>query len=164
MPLKQKLPTISIQGIRGSFHDIAKVQLFGLQASILGRDSFTEVFADVTGRRADCGIIAIENSLVGPIPENFSHLLNFKVQVTQELFVRITHHLIGFPGTKISQLRSIHAHPMAFAQCQRFFRQHPRLQQINNADNAAAALLIKNQRLTGAAAIASQRAALSLPV
>lgn len=150
---------ISIQGIQGSFHDIAKVHLFGLKEPILGRDSFAEVFADVAEGRADRGIIAIENSLAGPILENFTHLLNFKVQITQELFIRVAHNLIGWPEAKMNELEAVHAHPMAFAQCQKFFRQHPQFQQINNADNAAAVAMIKKLRLTQAAALASRRAA-----
>ena len=160
MKLDQKLPTISIQGIQGSFHDIAKNHLYGPKAPILGRDSFLEVFSDVVNKKVNFGLIAIENSLAGPILENYTHLSNFKVFIIKEVFLKVTHHLISFPNTKLKQIKEVHAHPMTFKQCHKFFAKNPQIKQVNNPDNALAVKMIKNLNLKNTAAIASHQAAM----
>jgi len=159
MKLNKKLPTISIQGIQGSFHDIAKNHLFSQTAPISGRDSFSEVFSDVVNKKVNFGLIAIENSLAGSILENYTHLSKFKVFIIKELFLKVTHHLISFPNTKLKDIKEVHAHPMAFKQCQKFFAKNLQIKQINNLDNAAAVQMISKENLRQAAAIASRQAA-----
>lgn len=157
--MKNNRPIVSIQGIQGSFHDLAKNHLYGSKAKIIGRDSFVEIFEDLAQKKADLGIIAIENSLVGPILENYDHLENFKVFITKELFLKISHHLISFPNTNLKDVKEIHAHPMALAQCQKFLLKNPQIKQVNNPDTAAAVQMIKTKNLKQAAAIASKQAA-----
>lgn len=159
MKSKLKTPIISIQGIEGSFHDIAKNRLFPRSSPILGRENFIDVFNDVVNNQADFGILAIENSIAGPILENYTHLSNFKVFIIKELFLKITHHLISFSNIKLNDIKEVHAHPMVFKQCQKFFIKNPQIKQINNFDSAAAVKMIKNQNLKNAAAIASRQAA-----
>jgi len=146
---------ISIQGQKNSYHDLAKNHLFGNKTPTITRDSFLEVFDDVVTKKANLGIIAIENSLVGSILENYDHLKNHKVYITQELYVQINHQLIGFPNTSLKNIKEVHAHPMALKQCHKFLSKHPHIKQITHPDTAGAVMMIKNKKLKKAAAIAS---------
>ncbi len=146
---------VSIQGQKNSYHDLAKNHLFGQKTPILTRNSFLEVFQDVVSRKAQAGIIAIENSLVGPILENYDYLANHAIHITHELYVQINHQLISFPSTLLQDIKEVHAHPMALNQCQKFFRKNPHINQITHEDTAGAVMMIKNKKMEKAAAIAS---------
>lgn len=112
--------TISIQGESGSFHDIAAKQLFGSDHTQLQRATFAEVFKDVQTKSADLAIVAIENSSVGSINEVYDLLLKDGVKVTGELYMRISHNLVGYKNTKLSEIRTVYSHPMALLQCEQF--------------------------------------------
>ena len=75
-----------------------------------------------------------------------------------EVELPIRHHLLALPGTPIEQVERIYSHPQALAQCERFLRSCRRARHATY-DTAGSAKLIKEQGLTDAAAIASERAA-----
>lgn len=111
---------ISIQGESGSFHDIAARQLFGTEHIQLQRATFAEVFNDVQTKKADLAIVAIENSSVGSINEVYDLLLRDGVKIIGELYMRISHNLIGIKGTKLTDIQTVYSHPMALMQCEQF--------------------------------------------
>ena len=74
----------------------------------------------------------------------------------------ITHNLLALPGTPLEQVKRIYSHPQALAQCERFLRSLPGVAVEATYDTAGSAKLIKEQELTDAAAIASERAAAGL--
>jgi len=111
---------ISIQGNSGSFHDIAARQLFGTDHTQLQRATFAEVFRDVQTKQADIAIVAIENSSVGSINEVYDLLLKDGVKIVGELYMRISHNLIGHKHTKLSDIQTVYSHPMAILQCEQF--------------------------------------------
>jgi prephenate dehydratase len=66
-------------------------------------------------------VIPIENSLAGSVVEHFDLLFQSDVQIERESLLRIRHNLIGIPGSKIEDIRQVLSHPVALAQCRRFF-------------------------------------------
>ena len=77
---------VSIQGNRGSYHDIVACSLFGSEAEALERDSFEEVFQDVTAGAAEFGVVAIENSIAGSLDGNYDLLLENEVFIIAERY------------------------------------------------------------------------------
>ena len=71
---------VSIQGERGSYHDLVANHIFGSNYESLYRGSFTEVFEDTYRGRSDYGIIAIENSIVGSLHDNYDLLLQYELR------------------------------------------------------------------------------------
>jgi prephenate dehydratase len=69
------------------------------------------------------------------------------------------HQLIALPGTELSQIRRVCSHPQALAQCEQFLRKLPNVEIVATYDTAGSAQLIRDQKLTDTAAIASARAA-----
>jgi chorismate mutase/prephenate dehydratase len=72
--------------------------------------------------------------------------------------IRVSHCLLGLPGTKLNDIQTVYSHPQALAQCSAF------LEAIGVTaepayDTAGSAKLVKEKNLRGAAAIASERAA-----
>jgi len=114
------MPTVSIQGQKASFHDIAQKKYFNNGHDIVARDSFAEVFKDVKSGKADFGVVALENSLYGSINKVYDLLRENDFWISGEIYLRIKHNLIGLKHTKIENLKEVHSHPVALAQCEKY--------------------------------------------
>jgi len=147
--------TISIQGSKGSFHDIVAQNIFGKDKEILERDSFLKVFLDVDGDAADVGIVAVENSIAGSIFQTYDLLQKYDLKIRAEYYLRIEHNLLAFPGQNIEDIWS---HPMALMQCGDFLNDK-NFKLVEKSDTAGSAKEISENKAKGVAAIASKLAA-----
>ncbi len=151
---------IAIQGVRGSFHEIAARQFFGRDVRIVPALSFPELFRKTADpAQADAAILAIENSIAGSILGNYKLLLHSDLQVVGEVHLPIRQNLLALPGVTLGDLREVHSHPMALAQCADFFQQHPRIRLVESDDTAESAARIARRRARHIGAIASALAA-----
>lgn len=149
--------TISIQGNKGSFHHTAAEYLFGM-VNCRERDRFEDVFEDCDSGETEYGLIAIENSIAGSLLYNYDLLANSPTRILAEGFLRISHQLIGFAGTDISELTEIWSHPMALNQSKAYLNSlNARL--IETDDTAGAVRELKNSGRGDVAAVASRLAA-----
>ncbi len=148
---------ISIQGVRGSFHEEAAAKVFD-NPFLLERDTFDEVFSDCALDRCDYAITAIENSIVGSLIYNYDRLFKYDLHVVGETYLRISHNLIAAPNTSLYEVREIWSHPMAIEQCRSFLATHP-AKVVEMDDTAGSVKKIMNDHLIGVAAIASARSA-----
>ncbi|MBM4432693.1 MAG: prephenate dehydratase [Chloroflexi bacterium] len=146
---------VSIQGYRGSFHDIVAREKFGDSADILERGDFRSVFEDVRGEAADFGIVAIENSIVGSFLENYDLLLEYNLEIVGELYLRIILNLIVLPGVKMNNIENVYSHPRAIQQCVSFLNKHPKIKRVETDDTAGSVKMIKETGIRNGAAIAS---------
>lgn len=149
---------ISIQGHRGSFHDMVARDIFGSNSQILEKSSFEEVFEDVKSGKSDYGVVAIENSIAGSILENYDLLERYDLPIIGEYYLRIKHNLLALPGQSTSDIQEVHSHPMALKQCYPFLKKI-QVKLVESEDTAASAREIKEKKLTGVAAIAGDLAA-----
>ena len=77
------------------------------------------------------------------------HLLNeSSLHVVGEVYLRIKQNLMVQPGVKIEDLKEVHSHPIAIAQCRSFFRDYPNIRLVEIEDTALAARNIKEKNLT----------------
>ncbi len=149
---------IAIQGEPGSFSHEAALKAVP-QATILPCALSAEVFAAVMAGSADAAVIPIENSLAGSVLEHYDLLLAHDVAVESEWLLRIRHNLIGLPGSSVGRIRQAWSHPVALAQCRRFFEQHPEIEAAAFYDTAGSVKQLMELRDPGVAAIASAQAA-----
>ena len=151
---------ITIQGVRGAFHEIAARQFFGAGIQVVPALSFPVLFEKTADpRQADAAILAIENSIAGSILGNYKLLENSDLVVVGEVYLRIQQNLLALPGIAMDQLREVHSHPMALAQCSEFFKKHPRIRLVESEDTAESAAHIVRHRAKHIGAIASTLAA-----
>ncbi|MEJ2010019.1 MAG: prephenate dehydratase [Acidobacteriota bacterium] len=154
-----KKEIIAFQGERGAFSEEAAYQLLGRNIQVLPCEAFEAVFASVAkGKAARC-LVPIENTLAGSIYENYDLLLKNDLHIVGEVNLRIVHNLIAFPGTTLRNLRRVYSHPVALAQCSRFFAEHPKVEKVPFYDTAGSVKMLAAERPAGAAAIASRVAA-----
>ncbi len=150
---------IAIQGISGSYHEIAARRFFGPEIELEMCDSFPELFQSMEQDRAGFGVVAIENTVAGTLLPNYALLRNSDFRVIGEVFLRIEHCLMALHGQSIEEITEVHSHPMAILQCQEFFKQYPAIRLVERVDTAASAEWIQQEQKQGVAAIASERAA-----
>ncbi len=149
---------IAIQGEPGSFSHEAALKAEP-KATILPCALSAEAFAAVCSGEADAAVIPIENSLAGSVLEHYDLLLARDVAVESEWLLRIRHNLIGVPGTSLERIRQAYSHPVALAQCRRFFTEHPEIEAAPFYDTAGSVKQLMELRESSVAAIASAQAA-----
>jgi len=153
------IPTVAFQGERGAFSEEAAQMLLGRRVRVLPKETFVAVFAAVVSGQARFCLVPIENTLAGSVYENYDLLLENRLHIVAEVNLRVVHNLIGFPPTTLQSLRQVFSHPVALAQCSRFFVRHPRVEKIPFYDTAGSVKMLAERGLAGAAAIASRTAA-----
>jgi len=149
---------VAIQGEPGAFSHEAALK-FDADAAIAPYSLSADVFAALDEGQVDVAVIPIENSLAGSVLEHFDLLLKYDVRVEREELLRIRHNLIAVPGTKMREIERVYSHPIALAQCRRFFATHPEMEAMAFYDTAGSVKHLMEQQDRHTAAIASQRAA-----
>jgi prephenate dehydratase len=149
---------IAYQGEPGAYSEAAALA-FDPGAEPLPCRSFEEVFQAVTEGTAARGIVPMENTIGGSIHRNFDLLVEHELPIVGEVQLRVDHCLLALPGVRLDEVRVVHSHPQALAQCERFLRGLPGVEMAAVYDTAGGAKLIREGELRHDAAIASIRAA-----
>ena len=151
---------IAIQGIEGSFHDIAAHRYFeGEELQLVCCDTFEELFARLRESSDMLGLMAIENTIAGSLLHNYELLRESGMTIVGEHKLRISHSIMCLPDEGWDDIREVHSHPIALMQCRRFLSQHPELKAVEADDTAGAAADISRTRSHGHAAICHRDAA-----
>jgi prephenate dehydratase len=150
---------VAFQGEPGAFSEAAAVQLLGDVITTVPRATFDATFAAIQDGSADALLVPVENSLAGSVVRVFDLLLDSELKIIAETILPIEHHLIGCPGATLADIRSVSSHPMALAQCEKLFNQHPSWKRLPAEDTAGSVREALARRDKSHAAIAGQRAA-----
>ena len=150
---------VAIQGERGAFSHQAALAALGAGIEVLSRATFDELFDSVVEEKADRALVPIENSLHGSIHENYDRLKSRPLHIVGETQLRIRQCLIARPGSSVAMIRRVASHPVALAQCRRFFAERPQLEAVSAYDTAGAVKDLMQGGLATQAAIASRLAA-----
>jgi len=150
---------VAIQGFKGAFHQDAAELYFNTALELVECLTFKQLTSSVAEGQAEKGVMAIENSLVGSILQNYALIRESNLIIEGEVFLRISQHLVGLSGQRVEDIKEIHSHPMAIAQCDDFIQSMPQVKVFATHDTALSARIIALNQLKGVAAIASERAA-----
>lgn len=159
MNVEEAAPRVAFQGERGAFSEEAAVKLLGEEIRLAPRPTFESLFAAVAEGAADCALAPVENTLAGSVHRSYDLLLESQLRIAGEVIIPIRHHLIGCPGSSFDSIKTVESHPVALAQCERFFAAHPSLRRIATEDTAGSVAHIIRQNDPTCAAIAGSRAA-----
>jgi len=150
---------VAYQGERGAFSESAAQRLLGREIKGIPCASFEKMFASLGDGDADCCVAPIENSLAGSIHRNYDLLLQFELRIAAETHLRVVHNLIAPRETRIDAIRRVLSHPVALAQCTRFFAAHPHIEPVPVHDTAGGVRLVLERGREDEAGIASESAA-----
>ena len=101
----------------------------------------------------------VENSLAGSVHRSYDLLLESQLKIVGEIIIPIRHCLIGCPGARVETIKTVASHPVALAQCLRFFATHPQMSPLVAEDTAGSVAEIIQRGDATCAAIAARRAA-----
>ncbi len=151
---------IAIQGMPGSFHDIAAHQYFeGQQVQLICCSTFEQVFENIRRDPTAIGMLAIENTIAGSLLHNYELLRDSGTTVVGEHKLHISHCICCLPEDNWTTISEVHSHPVALMQCRHYLENHPMLKLVEAEDTAGSAQLIAENGCRGWAAICSADAA-----
>ena len=151
---------VAIQGVLGSFHDIAAHQYFeGEQLQIICCSTFEQVFENIKRDPTVIGLMAIENTIAGSLLHNYELLGSSGTTIVGEHKLHIQHAISCLPDQGWSDIREVHSHPVALMQCRDFLSNHPDMKAVESEDTAGSAEYISKHGCRGWAAICHADAA-----
>ncbi|MBC7749377.1 MAG: prephenate dehydratase [Methylotenera sp.] len=149
---------IGIQGITGSFHHQVAQEYFDQNIALDECLSFEELVDNLLSGKSDQAVMAIENSIAGPIIPNYALIDKNNLHIIGEHYLRIHQNLMALKGQKMEDILEVHSHPMAILQCMEFLKKYPNIKLVEDKDTAETARRIQEKQLNGIAAIASKTA------
>jgi len=150
---------IAFQGERGAFSEEAAVKLLGEDIQLVPRPTFENLYSSLQDGLADYILAPIENSLAGSVYRSYDLLIASGLHIQAEVVIPIVHNLIGVPGAVFECIAQVSSHPVALAQCERFFASHPSIKRVTADDTAGSVQEVLRAGDPAKAAIASRRAA-----
>ena len=151
------MTVVAFQGEMGANSHIAINEVYP-SATPMACATFEDVFAVVADGSAPMAMIPIENSLAGRVSDIYHLLPVAGLAIIGEHFLPIRHQLVGVPGARIEDLRTVESHVMALGQCRHAIRRLG-LKPIVAADTAGSAREVAEVADPSRAAIASALAA-----
>ncbi|MBW7928847.1 MAG: prephenate dehydratase [Fimbriimonadaceae bacterium] len=113
--------TAAFWGPPGTFSHMATLQTFGTSSNLLPVDSIEDVFLQVEHGLADYGVVPVENSLAGVVPETLDMFPQTNVKICAETYVPIHHHLATL-AVSLEGVERVYAGPQPRQQCKRWLR------------------------------------------
>lgn len=110
---------VAYLGPEGSFSNQAAFRRFGSSSELLPVSSVVDVFEEVHGKRADFGIVPVENSVEGSVGDVLDMFLEWDLSISAECFERVEHFLLSASGD-MKDIKTVASHPQALGQCKRW--------------------------------------------
>ena len=152
--------SVAFQGVRGSYGEEAMLNYFGgNDFSSQNFRTFEMVAEAVVEKRADCGILPVENSSTGTVNVTMDLLAKYDLHIVGEYIMPISHNLVAKRGIDISDIKQVFSHEQGFLQCADFLKNHPDWEQIEYLNTAISAQMVSESDGNTRAAISSRRAA-----
>jgi prephenate dehydratase len=126
---------IAYPGSAGSYTEEAATRLYPDEERVAMAD-FEEVARAVSSGEVARAVLPIENSLAGLVPDTLSILERGQLSIVAEAVLHIPHCLVVVPGTTLAQVRTVHSHPMALAQCRTLLVDYERVGASTTSDAA----------------------------
>src|ERR1700692_584772 len=159
MTAASEFPRVAFQGERGAFSEEAAVKLLGEDIQLVPRPTFEALYSSIREGVADIILAPIENSLAGSVHRSYDLLIASDLRIHAEVVIPIVHNLIGVPGAAFDRIAQVSSHPVALAQCERFFASHPTIKRVATDDTAGSVREVMGAGDATKAGIASKRAA-----
>lgn len=157
-PMERVGVRIAIQGIKGSFHHQVAQEYYCQNIEVDECLSFEELVDSLLSEKSSQAVMAIENSIAGPIIPNYALIDKNNLHIIGEHYLDIHQNLMALKGQKIEDILEVHSHPMALLQCMEYLKKFPNIKLVEDKDTAETARRIDEKQLKGIAAIASKTA------
>jgi len=154
--LKKDGIRVVFQGVEGAYSHAAVRTYFGEQADAYHVPKFEDTMREVEEGRADYAVLPIENSTAGFVIDNYDLLAKYQNYIVGEVYIPISHMLLGRPDAELSDVKTIYSHPQALMQCTEYLDLHKEWNRISVLNTAVAAKKVMEEGDKSQAAIASR--------
>lgn len=154
----EKSLTVAYFGPEATFTHQAAIRRFGGSLNYSAQKTIGDVFAEVSRRRADYGVVPVENSTEGVVTHTLDMFVESDLKIVSQLVMPIQHCLVS--RTPREKLKRVFSHPQALAQCRGWVREHlPQAEIIEASSTTRAAELAAAEPNAGAiaSALAAER-------
>lgn len=148
---------ISFQGEFGANSDMACRDMYP-QMDPLPCPTFEDAFNALESGEADLAMIPIENTIAGRVADIHHLLPESDLHIIGEYFMPIRFQLLVLPGTKKSDVKTVHSHIHAIGQCRSIVRENGWASRVA-LDTAGAARMVSECGDKSMAALAPKLAA-----
>ena len=153
--------TVSYLGPAGTYTEEAAMFFFPEAKTMIPKGTVDEAIADVMNGTADYAVIPQENTLGGAVTNYVDALIKQNdAYVIGEVILPISQTLMGVPGAKIEDIKTVCSHAQGIKQSETWRKEHlPDAVTEEKASTAAAAEYVAEQQDKSIAAIAAPGAA-----
>ncbi len=149
----QKELRISFLGPEATFTHQAAVQQFSDYCIYLPASTIRGVFREVENKRADYGVVPVENSSEGIVSHTLDMFFDSECKICAEMLMKISHNLLS-KEKDLSDIKTVYSKDQALAQCSIWLEEHlPGASYVEVSSTAEAAKKAASEK--NAAAIAS---------
>ena len=146
-------------GEHGAYTEQAMEEVFGKDITAINKNTFKEVMETVANGEAKFGVLPIENTSTGGIADIYDLLLDYDITIVAEHVIKVEQALVGVPGAKLEDIKTVYSHPQGLMQCSKFFENTPGILTKTYSSTSAAAKKVAEDADKSQAAISSTRAA-----
>jgi len=147
---------VACLGPEGTFSHITAVEKFGTSVEYTTTRSIESVFKEVASHNADYGVVPVENSLQGNIPDTLDMFIEHRLNVCSETRLLIEHCLLA--KCSLKRIKKVFSKPIAISQCRNWLAANlPNVELVDASSTTEAAKIAAHT--AGAAAIAHRAAA-----
>ena len=137
--LNRENARVVYQGTEGAYSHGAALKYFGEDARVYHVPTWEEAMKEVDENRADYAVLPIENSSAGAVSDIYDLLVQYNNYIVGEVFLEVNHVLLGLPGSRIDQIRTVYSHPQALMQSSQYLNANKNWRQVSVANTAMAA-------------------------
>lgn len=135
----EKPLVVSYWGPAGTYTHLASIQTFGTSTDFVAQDGIPDVFQSIEHGNADYGVVPVENSVAGIVPETLDMFPQTNVKICAEIYIPIHHHLASV-APSLSEVERVYAFGQPVNQCKHWLKGHlPNVEIVDTAPTARAA-------------------------
>src|ERR1041384_3624435 len=136
----EKSMTIAYLGPGATLTHQAAIRPFGSSLRYVPLKTITDVFAEVSKRRAEYAVVPVENSTEGVVTHTLDMFVDSDLKIVAQIVLPVQQCLMSNSPRK--QIRKLFVHPQSLAQCRGWIQLHlPRVEIIETSSNARSAEL-----------------------
>jgi chorismate mutase / prephenate dehydratase len=149
----EKTMTIAYLGPEATFTHQAAIRRFGSSLKYSPQKTIADVFTEVSKKRADYGVVPVENSTEGVVTHTLDMFVDSDLKIVSQIILPVQQCLMVPPGGTRSKIRKLYVHPQSLAQCRGWIQNHlPRAEIVETSSNARSAELARKEKNSAAIA------------
>jgi chorismate mutase/prephenate dehydratase len=145
----EKTMSIAYLGPEATFTHQAAIRRFGSSLRYVSQKTIADVFTEVSKNRADYGVVPVENTTEGVVTHTLDMFVDSDLKIVSQIVLPIQYCLAG--NGRLRDIRRLHVHPQALAQCRQWVQQHlPKVEIFETSSNARSAELAAKGKVNAA--------------